>query len=274
MDKMILEEQISRNQIQIVILGVIAVALIFLTFVMIRVYRIRRALKKAESETRTATRTAEEANESKNRFLSNMSYNIRIPLNGVVGFSQLIASEPDMIESTRKEFATIIQKNTEELMQLVNDVLDLSRLEANMMKFQIHEYDVVSLCNDAIYMARMKGEGYIDILFKTDIPMQNIITDTARLTQTLLDLLTYPDRCNKQREITFTLSRDVEAGLIRFHIVNSPLADPEFISQKVSIRHDINRLLLEHFGGSYIVSTDEQGRTVIDLTYPFDYRSE
>ena len=104
--------------------------------------------------------------------------------------------------------------------------------------------------------------------------MQNIITDTARLTQTLLDLLTYPDRCNKQREITFTLSRDVEAGLIRFHIVNSPLADPEFISQKVSIRHDINRLLLEHFGGSYIVSTDEQGRTVIDLTYPFDYRSE
>lgn len=274
MDKMILEEQISRNQIQIVILGVIAVALIFLTFVMIRVYRIRRALKKAESETRTATRTTEEANESKNRFLSNMSYNIRIPLNGVVGFSQLIASEPDMIESTRKEFATIIQKNTEELMQLVNDVLDLSRLEANMMKFQIHEYDVVSLCNDAIYMARMKGEGYIDILFKTDIPMQNIITDTARLTQTLLDLLTYPDRCNKQREITFTLSRDVEAGLIRFHIVNSPLADPEFISQKVSIRHDINRLLLEHFGGSYIVSTDEQGRTVIDLTYPFDYRSE
>ena len=115
-----------------------------------------------------------------------------------------------MIESTRKEFATIIQKNTEELMQLVNDVLDLSRLEANMMKFQIHEYDVVSLCNDAIYMARMKGEGYIDILFKTDIPMQNIITDTARLTQTLLDLLTYPDRCNKQREITFTLSRDVD----------------------------------------------------------------
>lgn len=116
----------------------------------------------------------EKANETKNHFLSNMSYNIRILLNGVVGFSQLIASEPNMDESTRQEYSAIIQKNSEELIQLVNDVLDLSRLEANMMKFQIQTYDVIALCNDAIYMAQMHNEGAISILFSTNIDAQNI----------------------------------------------------------------------------------------------------
>lgn len=83
---------------------------------------------------------AEEANEMKNRFLSNISYHIRIPLNGVVGFSQLIASEPNMPDELRKVLFHH-QKNSEELMRLVNDVLDLSRLEAGMMKFNIQSTD-------------------------------------------------------------------------------------------------------------------------------------
>ena len=157
-NKIALEEEQLKNKIQLIVLIVIGTTLIVLVFFMLRIFRVRKALKIAESETRKATRIAEKANETKNHFLANMSYNIRIPLNGVVGFSQLIASEPNMDEDTRKEFSAIIQKNTEELMQLVNDVLDLSRLEANMMKFQIQEYDAVALCNDAIYMARMRNE--------------------------------------------------------------------------------------------------------------------
>ena len=80
---------------------------------------------------------AEEANEIKSRFLANMSYNIRIPLNNVVGFSQLLSTDNELDEEERKEYSGIIQTNSGELIQLVNDVLDLSRLEANMMKFQL-----------------------------------------------------------------------------------------------------------------------------------------
>ena len=87
-----------------------------------------------------------------------MSYNIRTPLNNVVGFSQLIACEPNIDEGTRKEYSNIIHQSSEKLMRLVNDVLDLSRLEAQMMKFQIQVYDAVELCNEACYMARMKNE--------------------------------------------------------------------------------------------------------------------
>lgn len=269
-DKVILEEEQLKYKIQTTALITIATALMILFFFMIRAYRVRRALIKAEKETREATRIAEEANETKNHFLSNMSYNIRIPLNGVVGFSQLIASEPNMNEATRKEFSAIIQKNSEELMCLVNDVLDLSRLEANMMKFQISEYDVIALCNDAIYMARMQDEEAIDIHFSTNIDMQNIITDTARLTQALISILTYPHKNTEKREINFTLTRDEAGKRILFHIINSPMADPEFSSQKVSIHHDINRLLLAHFGGSYAVTTDARGIPLIDLTYPLE----
>lgn len=268
-DKLILDESQARNRIQLIALTVILLAIIALFFFMMRMFRIRKALKISERATWEATQIAEEANEMKNRFLTNMSYNIRIPLNGVVGFSQFIAAEPNMDEETRKEYSTIIQKNSEELMRLVNDVLDLSRLEANMMKFQMQEYDVMVLCRDAIYMTHRDNEEYIHIDFRTNIEeMQNIEVDTNRLTLALLSTLTYPVKTEERREIIFTLTLDTEAGMIRFCINNSPLADPTYLSQEVSIRHDINRLLLEHFGGTYHVwEQSPEGPTVV-FTYP------
>ncbi|MFS3038419.1 histidine kinase dimerization/phospho-acceptor domain-containing protein [Bacteroides nordii] len=269
-DKMKLEEEQLKSKIQLLVFCIIAITLLVLIFFTIRAYQVRKALKTAESETRKATLMIEKANETKNHFLSNMSYNIRIPLNGVVGFSQLIASEPNMNESTRQEYSAIIQKNSEELIQLVNDVLDLSRLEANMMKFQIQTYDVIALCNDAIYMAQMHNEGAISILFSTNIDAQNITTDTGRITQTLLSTLVYPDKSKEKRKIIFTVNRDDTSKIIHFQIINSPLADPKYHSQQVSIRHEINDLLLKHFGGSYAVTTDKQGGQVIDFTLPPD----
>ena len=66
----------------------------------------------------------------------------------------------------------------------------------------------------------------------------------------------------------------VKHEMLSMRISNSPLADPEFNSQEVSIRHDINRLLLQHFGGSYNITADEQERPVINFTYPLDIISE
>ena len=269
-DKMELEEEQLKSKIQLLVFCIIAIALIILIFFTIRAYQVRKALKIAESETRKATLMIEKANETKNHFLSNMSYNIRIPLNGVVGFSQLIASEPNMDENTRQEYSAIIQKNSEELIQLVNDVLDLSRLEANMMKFQIQTYDAIALCNDAIYMAQMRNEGVIEILFKANISTQDITTDTGRITQALLSTLIYPDKSKERRKITFTVNQSDTSGIIHFQIINSPLADPKYHSQQVSIRHEINKLLLKHFGGGYTVTTDKHGKHTIDLTLPPD----
>lgn len=273
LDKIDLEQKKQNNEIRLISLVVIISILIVLFIFVFRLAKVWKALKNSDNEIRKATEAVRCANEMKNRFLSNMSYNIRTPLNNVVGFSQLIASEPNMEEETRLEYSSIISKSTEQLMKLVNDVLDLSRLEAQMMKFQIQDSDAVALCEETCYMARMRNEQTgIQLLFSSEIESQPIRTDTSRLTYALLCALTYPQEYQQERTIRFTLSKD--GGMLRFRITNSPLADDAFVTQETTIRHDINRLLLEHFGGSYQVHPKAPEGPEIVFTYPVTLESE
>lgn len=259
-----LETTKLNNNIRLAGLAVIVIILIALFVVMSRSAHIRKVLQHSEDEVRKAAQTVYETNEMKNHFLSNMSYNIRTPLNNVVGFSQLLAIEPNLEDANRKEYAGIILNSAQELIILVNDVLDLSRLEARMMKFQIYEYDIVALCNEALYMVRMKEEqAGIKIQFHTDIESQIIKVDTARLTQSILSALTYSKPCDEEREIKMTLS--IEDGkFICIRICNSPLADKMFVTQRTAVRHEINHLLWEYFGGHYEIDADHpQGPTIV-----------
>ena len=162
-------------------------------------------------------------------------------------------------------------------MRLVNDVLDLSRLEAQMMKFQIQVYDAVELCNEACYMARMKNETTgIQVRFYTETKSQPVRTDTTRLTQMILSTLVYPHEYQQdqkqERVIRFILSRKDE--MLHFQIINSPLADTTFVSQETVIRHEINQLLLTHFGGTYQINTQTPEGPEIVFTYPIASDSE
>lgn len=274
LDKIELEQKRQHNESRLIHLIFILIILLVLFVFMARLFIVRRALKLSENGIRKATEAVRRSNEVKDRFLSHMSYNIRTPLNNVVGFSQLIAAEPDMDKETRDEYSAIIHQSSEKLMRLVNDVLDLSRLEAQMMKFQLQDYDAVALCNEACYMARMKNEQTgITVLFSSDIESQTIHTDTARLTQALLSTLVYPQEWQEERTIRFTLSLTDE-GMLHFRISNSPLADRSFVSQETIIRHDINRLLLKHFGGTYQVNDKAAEGPEIVFTYPVASESE
>ena len=273
LDKIELEQNKQNNKIRLICLIVILLILIILFTVMYRASLVRKALKNSEAEIRKSAETVRNANEMKNRFLTNMSYNIRTPLNNVVGFSQLIASEPEMNDEVRQEYSNIIYRSSEYLLKLVNDVLDLSRLEAKMMKFQLQVYEVVALCHEACYMANMRNDkSGIKVLFSTDIEPQNITTDTSRLVQALLSTLTYPQEYEEERIIQFILSREGEE--LRFRISNSPLADPAFTSQETYIRNDINLLLLEHFGGTYKINAHHPEGPEIVFTYPIVLISE
>ena len=228
---------------------------------------IRKALKHSEYEIRKAMEAVRQTNEMKNRFLSKMSYNIRTPLNNVVGFSQLITCEPNIDKETRQEYTNIIHQSSEKLMKLVNDVLDLSRLEAQMMKFQVQDYDVIELCKEVCYMARVQNEQTgINVDFSTEIDSPIIIhTDTRRLALALLSALVYPQEHRQERNIRF---------ILHFQINNSPLADPSFVSQETIIRHDINLLLLQHFGGNYFINQKTPENPEIVFIYPIGSESE
>lgn len=266
-EKTELEQERQNNKTQLTYLIFIVAILLLLFIFMVRLFIVRKALKHADYEIRKAAENVRKTNEVKNHFLSNMSYNIRTPLNNVVGFSQLIASEPNIDKETRQEYSHIIHESSNKLMGLVNDVLDLSRLEAKMMKFQLQDYDAVNVCKEACYMAQMKNEKTgIKIEFFTEIDSQMIHTDTMRLTQALLNTLVYPQKHQEERNIRFTLSRDEHT--LRFQISNSPLADRRFVSQETIIRHDINLLLMKHFGGNYLVNNKAPEGPEIVFIYP------
>ena len=266
LNQLILEQGKLRGYIQIIILVVVGVILILCITYMLRINRIHKELRLSEKETKDATRKTEEANEIKSRFLSNMSHAIRVPLNSVVGFSQLMAADTDISEENRQEFSCIIQENTEKLMLLVNNVLDLSRLEVGMMKFQLADYDIVQLCHDAIGTVQMQNSN-LHIKFQSSIEEHVVNTDCNRIMQMIISALTGPSTTdNEERNIDFILDRSGE--ILCFKVINSPLADNQYTGQEVSIRHDINRLLLKYFGGTYQVITDTSAAPTLLFTYP------
>lgn len=266
LNQLVLEEGDLRSYIQIIILGIVSIILVLCTSYMLRINRIRKELRISEKETKEAVSKTEEANEVKSRFLSNMSHAIRVPLNSVVGFSQLMAADVEIGEEARQEYSAIIQSNTEKLMRLVNNVLDLSRLEADMMKYQLTDYDIVQLSNDAISSARMQVPS-LHIQFECSIDECTVHTDCNRLMQILISTFHCPfDALQEKQTVHFRLDRTGE--MLGFKIVNSPLAAPCHAGQEASIRHEINRLLLKHFGGTYQVMSDAPEGPTILFTYP------
>lgn len=262
MDKLLLQREQWQAKIQIIFLAVISTVLLALITFVVNMYFSRKRLQRDAQEAARLNQVAEEANEVKSRFLANMSYNIRIPLNNVVGFSQLLSTDTGLDEKEKQEYSEIIQTNSTELIQLVNDVLDLSRLEAKMMKFQIQECEIREICNDLVGMARMNSDGHIHAQLESDVESQIIKMDANRFNQAVINMLVYPVPNDTDREVKMKLEKDERNELLIFHIVNSPLADPAFSSQQVSIRLKINQLLFEHFGGSFAISETEEGNPI------------
>ena len=269
-DNLLLEKEQYKAMIHYAGLGLIAIALLILIPSTIRIYYVRKKLKKEEDEIRKMSQIAEEANEVKSRFLVNMSYNIRIPLNNVLGFSQLMTIDPESMDASQwKEYSEIIQTNSAELIQLVNDVLDLSRLEAGRTKWQIQDYEIISLCSDVLGMVRMRCGDKIQAEFHTEIESQSFQVDIARFTQVILSTLTYTDACEEKRKVSLFLERDTQRELFVFRVVNSPLADPALQTQKAEVRHSINRLTIEYFKGTYTIEPETPEGPAMIFTYPY-----
>lgn len=270
LDDLVLKKEERKKKIHYIGFILIAVTLSILIPAAIRIFRLRKKLMKEEKKIHQLNQVTEEANEMKGNFLANMSYNIRVSLNNVLGFSQIITQENENISDEEwKDYSEIIQSNSEELINMVNNVLDLSRLEAGKTKWQIQEYDIIILCSDVMSMLRMQNGENVEVNFQTDIESQLLQVDVARFTQVLLSTLAYPDSCDKKRVISFTLLRDETGKSLIFRIENSPIADPDFQNSKVEIRHNMNRLTIEYFKGTYSVISDAEKENMIVFTYPY-----
>ena len=143
--------------------------------------------KKAENELRRAKEKAEGADKLKTAFLANMSHEIRTPLNAIIGFSNLMATVID--DNERKEYAKIINSSNDHLLQLINDILDIAKIEAGTLTFTDSVTDLNSLLSEIELSSQLKSTNDIEIAFTEKLPQCTIMIDRIRLSQVITNLI-------------------------------------------------------------------------------------
>ena len=157
-------------------------------------------LKRAHQRMKEAQLKAEEANQLKSAFLANMSHEIRTPLNAIVGFSNLLSMVEDKEEML--EYAGIIETNTELLLQLINDILDMSKIESGMYDFHVTQVDANQLMSEVEQVARLRiRTDEVSLSFAERLPQCVFHTDKNRLIQVLTNLVVNAIKFTSQGEI-------------------------------------------------------------------------
>lgn len=197
--------------------------------------RLSAKLVKQGKELLVAKYNAEEANHAKSRFIANISHEIRTPLNAVLGFSQLFAN--DQIELTaeeRKQYAELIMTNGNMLLKLVDDVLEVSKIEAGKLKFNIGEHDVVALLNTAAKIAETNNKSAdVEIRVATSISHLTIETDRERLLQVLANLTTNAKKCTEHGSITIALEKQPNDDMISISVSDTGCGIPKEKAEEV-----------------------------------------
>lgn len=140
-------------------------------------------LKETEAKLIKAKDKAEESDRLKSAFLANMSHEIRTPLNAIVGFSNLLAYAQE--ESERVQYIGIVEENNELLLQLISDILDLSKIEAGTFEFVYDRVDVRQLCEDVVTSLRVKVPAGVDLRIASNLPECWVYSDKNRLRQVI-----------------------------------------------------------------------------------------
>ncbi len=145
--------------------------------------------KLMELDLREAKERAEESNRLKSAFLANMSHEIRTPLNAIVGFSNILSSTEEIEE--KQEYINIIENNNTLLLQLINDILDLSKIEAGTLEFVYTDFNLNEMMRELERIFRMRVENKpIDIICETPLPFCHIHSEKNRLMQVIMNMLT------------------------------------------------------------------------------------
>ena len=195
-------------------------------FYYFRTKRLRDELLKSEKDLRVAKDRAEESNRLKSAFLANMSHEIRTPLNSIVGFSDVLAVGGST-EEEQQTYYQIIKTNSDLLLRLINDILDLSRLEANRVTLTWEECDVVQVCRQVVASVSVSRQSGNQFLFASDYESFDMVTDIQRMQQVIINLMSNADKFTKKGKITLEFSVNKATGMAVFSVTDTGCGIPK-----------------------------------------------
>ena len=186
-------------------------------------------IKDTENSLIAARQKAEESDRMKLVFLANMSHEIRTPLNAIVGFSSLMGETGDMEEKRR--YMAIIEENNDLLLQLISDILDLSKIEAGTFDFVKKELDVNVLCEDIVRFMKMKAKPGVEVLFDRHLPECRIVSDRNRLNQVIANFVNNAIKFTTAGSICVGYDK-VDETRLRFYVADTGIGiEPEMQDQ-------------------------------------------
>ena len=250
-------------------------------YYIIRINHLKHHLEVSGEELLVAKEKAEESNRLKTAFLANMSHEIRTPLNAIVGFSSVLVSD-DSSPAEKAQYCDIIQKNSDLLLHLINDILDISRMESGKIKFVWEECDVVELCQTALSTAEYGRKTSALFLFETPVASLVIKTDAQRLKQVLINLLSNAAKFTPSGSIKLAIAIDKQHQQLELSVsdtgcgIPSDKSDRGFerfeklneYSQGTGLGLAISRLIVENLGGKIWVDKDYTEGARFVFTHP------
>ena len=281
-------ETASNNEYNKIITSILVGTMALVTLFVLLAILLKRQREKVKLSTQklaTSRINAENAMRAKSVFLSNMSHEIRTPLNALSGFSSLLTEE-GLDDETRRQCNEVIQQNSELLLKLINDVIDLSSLEFGKLQFCIALHDAVSICRNVIDTVNKVKQTQAELTFTTELEEMPIETDDSRLQQVLINLLINATKFTPQGSIVLKLEKETNDTVL-FTVTDTGCGIPKDRQTNIFQRFEklnenvqgsglglsICQLIIEHIGGQIWIDSEYTEGSRFCFTHPISQTS-